>query len=217
MREIPRLAEEEAVFPTRFGSGEGGAMKSRGTVLVLMVTLLLASVAPLAAAPDKANKPVTCHIDWELNLGTLTYEGEVTGCLEGNAISFVNAARFPGSTEHWVGGTVIFPDDGGVIAIEEKGVWNLLKPRSGKVCPDEYVDEDDNPRCFKYRANGQVVEELYRLDGDGNPIEPPFETSVEYEGLIGARTHGMGYTNFTLADLGAVSPPFLAEQILRIN
>lgn len=185
-------------------------MKSRGTVLVLMVvTLLLASVAPLAAAPDKANNPETCHIDWQLNLGTLTYEGEVTDCpYEGDAISFVNSPRFPGSTEHWVGGTIIFPEDGGVIAIEEKGVWNLLKPRSGKVCPDGYGE------CYKYRANGQVVDTLERTAPDGTVIAT-YET-LDFEDLIGARTHGMGYTNFTLGDIPA-NPPFLAEQSLRIN
>lgn len=184
-------------------------MKSRGTVLVLMVvTLLLASVAPLAAAPDKANTPVTCHIDWELNLGLGIYEGAAECPYAGMAVSFVNGARFPGSTEHWVGGTVIYPEEGGSIVLEEMGVWNLLKPRSGKVCPDGYGE------CYKYRTNGQVVESLDRVGPDGSVIAT-YETTV-FENLIGVRTHGMGYTNFTLGDIPD-NPPFLAEQSLRIN
>ncbi len=189
---------------------KGDAMRRRAIgVLLMVVTLLLVSVAPLAAAPGEANKPVTCDIDWELDLGLGLYVGDVTGCpYEGTAVSFVNEARFPGSTEHWIGGTVIEPVTGGMIVVEEKGVWNFLKSRSGKVCPDGYGE------CYEYRTNGQVVDSLDRIDPDGMVIET--YRTINFDDLIGARTHGMGYTNFTLADIPS-NPPFQAEQSLRIN
>lgn len=182
-------------------------MKPRALLTTFVaVALLLASAVPAAAA--KPGKPIKCQIDYVFNWAEFLYEGEVTDCVfeEAEAISFVIEARFPGSTtpedpttwktEHWFGATIL-SHHGGTIVIAEHGVWNL-NDRSDGAC--------DFDECLKYRANGQVVAEL-------TVGEETFYTTGHDE-LIGARTHGMGYTSLFPVLPGT---DFFAQQSLRFN
>jgi hypothetical protein len=159
----------------------------------MVAALLLTSVMPLAAKPDNANKPINCDLDIAVVAPPPIpmWFGSVTNCeLGGSVLQVVTGAEFPGKTEHWVGFELILPAGGGVIVIEEKGVFTFSNN--------------------KYTTNGTVVETL-TIDGF-----PPFETSPQYDYLVGAKTHGKGLVTTAFPPVNPTDP-VLATQTLRLH